>query len=187
MSRPDYPIVTRRLVIRPFVSEDLDHLHAMQSLPEVARYLYWEPRNREQVRQALERKIAQSTLEREGEALTLAVVLPEPEGRLIGEVNLDWISEQHGQGEIGFVFHPGYQGCGYAREAAEEMLRLAFTGLGLHRVFGRCDPRNTSSAALMRRLGMRQEACFRHKEIFKGEWGDEAHYAILAEEWSPRA
>jgi len=35
----------------------------------------------------------------------------------------------------------------------------------------------------MRRLGMRQEAHLRHNEWFKGEWGDELIFAILAEEW----
>src|SRR5580692_10905086 len=51
--RPEYPIRTERLILRPFAESDLEDLHAFQSLPEVARYLYWEPRDREQVRQAL--------------------------------------------------------------------------------------------------------------------------------------
>ena len=36
----------------------------------------------------------------------------------------------------------------------------------------------------LRRLNMRQEAHFREAEIFKGAWGEELVFAILADEWS---
>src|SRR5919197_1471769 len=79
-------------------------------------------------------------------------------------------------------FRPGDlddQGRGYAGEAAEVVLRLGFADLGLHRIIGRCDPRNLPSARLLARLGMRREAHFIHNERFKGEWGDDLVYAIL--------
>jgi RimJ/RimL family protein N-acetyltransferase len=73
-------------------------------------------------------------------------------GQVVGEVNLQWLSHRHRQGEIGFVFHPGYQGRGLATEAAEATLRLGFEGLGLHRLIGRCDALNLPSARLMERV-----------------------------------
>ena len=63
------------------------------------------------------------------------------------------------------------------------LLRLGFEELGLHRIIGRCDGRNTASAKVMERLGMRREAHFRQNELVKGEWCDELVYAMLAEEW----
>jgi RimJ/RimL family protein N-acetyltransferase len=168
---------TRRLVLRRFRMEDLEDLLAIQSLPEVARYLYWEPRDREEVREALAEKVAG-----EPECLQLAVELIAAR-RVIGEVTLRRLSREHRQGEIGFVFHPAYQGQGYAREAAEAMLRIGFLDWGLHRIIGRCDARNHRSARLMERLGMRLEAHFQENEIFKGEWGDELVYAILDREF----
>lgn len=79
--------------------------------------------------------------------------------------------------------NPDYSGHGYATEAAQAMLALGFTELGLHRIYGRCDARNDASSKLMVRLDMRREAHFRHNEIFKGEWGDEFVYAMLQSEW----
>jgi RimJ/RimL family protein N-acetyltransferase len=38
----------------------------------------------------------------------------------------------------------------------------------------------------MERLGMRKEAHFVQNERFKGEWGDELVYAILATEYRGR-
>lgn len=176
------PITTERLLLRPFSPGDLADLHAIHSQPDVVRYLYWEARSPDESRAALERHQRHDRLEREGDRLVLAVVRRDT-GRLIGEVSLRWLSEEHRQGEIGFVFHPDAQGKGYAREAATAVLDLAFGALGLHRVIGRTDARNETSAALMRRLGMRQEAHFVQSEIFKGEWGDELVFAILDGEW----
>lgn len=187
MLRPDYPIETARLTLRPFTEDDLDALYAYQNLPEVARYLYNEPRDLAATAEVLERRVAVTALEQPGDILVLAVVLRET-GELVGEVNLEWLSERHRQGEFGFVFNPAHHGNGYAGEAAVEMLRLGFDGLGLHRIIGRCDGRNRASAALMARLGMRREAHFVQNELVKGEWADEIVYAMLAREWvDPRA
>ncbi len=185
MLRPSYPIITDRLILRPFTEGDLDALHAYHSLPEVTRYLYWDPRDRAATAEALAKRVSMSALEKEGEVLVLAVVLRDS-GVLVGEVNLAWRSAEHRQGEFGFVFDPAHHGHGYAREAAVEMLRLGFDGLGLHRIIGRCDGRNDASANLMAKLGMRCEAHFVQNEVVKGEWTDEIVYAMLAEEWAAR-
>jgi RimJ/RimL family protein N-acetyltransferase len=183
--RPAYPLETARLVLRPFEPGDLEALFAFHSLPEVARFLYWEARDRDQVRAVLEGKLRQRALEDEGQVLALAVVWPGV-GTVVGEISLQWLSRRDRQGEIGFVFHPGYQGLGLATEAAEELLRLGFAELGLHRLIGRCDALNLPSARLMERLGMRREAHFVHSEWFKGRWGDELVYAMLEDEWRDR-
>jgi RimJ/RimL family protein N-acetyltransferase len=181
----DEPLRTERLLLRPFTDDDVDDVVAYHSLPEVVRYLYWEVRDRNQVRELLVQRRQRARLAEEGDVATLAVVLQET-GRVIGEVNLHWVSEVHRQGEFGFVFHPDFHGHGYAAEAASRLLDLAFDSLDLHRVYGRADAQNVASAALMRRLGMRQEAHFVQNEIFKGAWGDEVVFAILAQEWARR-
>jgi RimJ/RimL family protein N-acetyltransferase len=176
-------IETERLLLRPFRENDLDDLHAIRSLPEVVRYLYGDVCSREEVEELLAERAAMTSLSDDDDALVLAAARRD-DGRVIGDVVLWLRSRKHRQGEIGFAFHPDAQGRGYAREAATALLVLAFGPLGLHRVFGRTDARNDASAALMRRLGMRQEAHFRENEIFKGAWGDELVFAVLESEWT---
>ncbi|OZM74650.1 GNAT family N-acetyltransferase [Amycolatopsis antarctica] len=183
MLTPTYPIRTARLVLRPFTQTDLDELHAFQSLPEVARYLYWEARSRQETADALEKRIAGARITTEGQTLALAVERTDT-GALIGDLTLCWLSAEHRRGEIGFVFHPDHHGHGYAQEAAEALLLLAFRDLGLRRAVGHCDARNTASAALMRRLGMTLDARLRENQFFKGDWTDELVYAILEREWA---
>jgi len=185
MLRPDFPITTARLLLRPYRLDDLEDLYAIQSREDVNRYLYWSPRTREEVADVLGKRATMSVLAEEGDIMVLAVELRET-GTVIGDVNLAWRSEEHRQGEFGFVFHPDYHGRGYAGEAAVEMLRLGFEGLGLHRIVGRADGRNAASARLMEKLGLRREAHFVQNERVKGEWTDEVVYAMLATEWADR-
>ena len=57
------PLETERLVLRRFREDDLDALFDIHSRADVARYLYWEPRSREQVRAV---QLVNSTPKREG-------------------------------------------------------------------------------------------------------------------------
>ena len=86
--------------------------------------------------------------------------------------------------EIGWVFHPGWHGRGYATEAARALLDYGFRELGLHRIIATCQPENPASYRVMEKIGMRREGHFR-KCIYRGgeTWWDEYFYAILAEEW----
>ena len=180
--RPSYPLLTERLLLRPFADDDLDALYAIESREDVARYLYWGPRSRDEVREALQRRREMTAIDDERDAVRLAAVLRDSD-TLIGDVSLQRVSREHRQGEIGFVMHPDHHGRGYATEAMLVLLRLGFEESGLHRIIGRCDGRNAASARLMERLGMRREAHFRENEFIKGEWTDELVYAMLAEEW----
>jgi RimJ/RimL family protein N-acetyltransferase len=181
--QPDWPLETERLRLRRFEAGDLDAYHVIQSDESVARYLYNEPRTLDETRDALERKIAGAALRHEGEWMSAAVVLRET-GELVGDVDLLWASEQHRQGEIGFVFHPAHHGRGYATEAARPLLEFAFGRMGLHRVVGRTEARNAASARVLEKLGMRREAHFLENEWVKGEWQSELVYAVLASEWA---
>jgi RimJ/RimL family protein N-acetyltransferase len=178
----DREIRTERLLLRRYRESDLDRLAAIKALPEVARYLYGGPATREEVEQLLERRIAATHLEKDDDWVVLAVERQE-DGMLLGDVTIFLRSVEHRQAEVGWIFHPDAAGHGYATEASRALIHLAFDDLDAHRVFARTDARNHPSSALCRRLGMRQEAHFRESELFKGAWGDELVFAVLATEW----
>jgi RimJ/RimL family protein N-acetyltransferase len=183
--RSPWRITTARLVLRPFTDGDLDALHAIHSREEVTRYLYWGARTPEETRAALSAKVKRTALSEElGDGDSLAIAAERRDsGMLIGDCSL-WIqSAIHRQGEIGYVFHPDHHGHGFATEASRELLRLAFDRLRLHRVAGRLDARNRSSARVLERLGMRLEARLRENEWVKREWTDELIYGLLEREW----
>jgi RimJ/RimL family protein N-acetyltransferase len=181
---PDYPIRTARLLLRPLdPATDVDAVHGYQSRADVTRYVPYGPRTRDEVAANLSDPTrVRSGLDEEGQVLNLAVVLAES-GQVIGEAMIFWRSRRDQLGELGYILDPDAHGHGYAVEACEAMLALAFDGLGLHRVIARIDERNAASAAVARRLGMRHESTFIENEWFKGEWSSEIDFAILDREW----
>jgi RimJ/RimL family protein N-acetyltransferase len=175
------PIETSRLRLRSYARDVVAALHAIQSREDVHRWLYSGPRSEDEVRAAIESRIARLRDAPEtGVALAVDIAAT---GELVGDVSLTLGSPEHRQAEIGFILHPGHQGRGYATEAAEAMVALAFSTYDLHRVYGRLEARNIASARVLEKLGMRREAHLVENEWVKGEWQSELIYALLAREW----
>ena len=185
MDFSDYRVETERMVLRPYTADDFAAMADMHGREEVARYLLWKPRDVDASRQALERHLT-PRLENAGDGMTLAGVDKET-GRFVGEFVLFLRSTDHRGGEVGYILHPDFFGRGLAGEGARVILQIGFEEMNLHRIVGRLDARNTASARVLEKLGMRREAHFVRNEIVKGEWTDEVVYAMLAEEWGSRS
>jgi RimJ/RimL family protein N-acetyltransferase len=182
---PPLPLRTERLVIRAYTPADLEAVLAYQSLPEVGRYIPWQPRTRESMPAIMDRKVGATTLAKDDDVLELAVTLAD-DGRVIGEVLLFLRSAAHENGEVGWALDPAHQGHGYATEAAREILRLAFEDAGMRRVTARIEKRNVASQRVCERLGMRREAELVENEWLNGELSTEVDYALLEREWRER-
>ncbi|MGW1681852.1 GNAT family N-acetyltransferase [Saccharopolyspora sp. NPDC002376] len=176
------PIITDRLLLRPFTLDNADDVWAYQRKPDVAQHLLWEARDREQTEAAVEQMTRENALTGDGDCLSLAAVLPDT-GQVVGQVELVLLSQANQQGEVGYIFNPDFQGKGLATEAVRAVLRLGFEELDLHRIIGRCSAHNLASAKLMERLGMRREAHFVDSMIIEGTWREELVYAMLQREW----
>jgi RimJ/RimL family protein N-acetyltransferase len=59
------------------------------------------------------------------------------------------------------VFHPDFHGKEFATEAAEAVLWLGFANLGLHRIIGCLNARNTGSARVLGEAGHATRGAFR--------------------------
>ncbi|GAA0522731.1 N-acetyltransferase [Paractinoplanes deccanensis] len=174
-------LITDRLLLRPLRPGDEADVLAYRGRADVSRYLESEPMTPGDVEGFIAERATATSLDKDGDRILLAAEL---DGHVIGDVRLRAGRLEDAQGELGWVFHPGHHGRGYATEAARALMRLGFEDLGLHRVWAQLDPRNKASARVCERLGMRQEALLIEESRFKGEWGDLAIYALLAREWT---
>ncbi len=181
----EQPVRTERLLLRTLRPGDADAIHAYRSLPEVARYVPFEPMSPELIAERLQGFWARTRANGEGEGIVVGFERVDT-GELVGDLALMLVSDEHRGGEIGWVLNPGHGGHGYATEAARAGLGLMFAA-GLHRVVARVDARNGPSLRLCERLGMRREATLVANEWFKGEWSDEVDFALLEDEWSERS
>ena len=176
-----WPLVTERLQLRLFQPGDTEWLYQLYSQPDVARFLLDEPWTKEVTEEKLAGNLAKTGIESPNGSLELAV---EYQGVPIGNVTL-WLTDStYGQGEVGWVFNPKYGGRGFASEAVQAVLALGFEHYDLHRIVAQMDARNSASAALARRVGLRQEAHLIQNWFSKGEWTDTLIFAQLATEYA---
>ena len=175
-------ITTSRLTLRRFELSDLDALYAIYSDERVARYLYWDVRDRAGTAEVLSRKMAAPVELVDENVLPVAVVLRES-GTLIGDFMLRWARNEHRQGETGGSLLPAVHGRGFASEIYTELIALGFTQFGLHRIFANCDGRNHASIRSLEKAGLHREAHLVENEFVKGEWTDEVILAIRRDQW----
>ncbi|HEY2643081.1 MAG TPA: GNAT family N-acetyltransferase [Galbitalea sp.] len=182
------PIRTERVTIRLMTPDDVDAVYSYQSREDVCRYLLHGPRTREDLVERVSKYAEATTLAADGDYWQLGIELTVPEraAQFIGELYFTISNLESSRAEIGWTMHPDFHGHGYATEAANALLDVAFRDIGLHRVYAELDPRNTASIALCTRLGMREEAHFVQDLWFKGEWADTGIYALLRDEWLAR-
>jgi RimJ/RimL family protein N-acetyltransferase len=135
------------------------------------------------VRAMIAERLDRVALEQGGDHLSLVVTLQEDPDTPIGTAMLRWVSEEHAQGEVGYVLHPDQQGKGYATELTRTLVDLGFRETELHRIFGRLDARNKASQRVLEKAGMRVEAHLVENEWVKGEWTSEIVCAVLRTEW----
>jgi RimJ/RimL family protein N-acetyltransferase len=172
-------LVTTRLRIDALRPDDAAALFAVRSDPAVARYQGWRPADLADARAFIDRQSPAATpmgwFQR-------AIRLRE-NGRLIGDLGVNLPEDAMDSVEFGISLAPVGQGRGYAGEAARALFDHVFGHLGRHRVHASVDPRNLACLALLRSLGMRQEAHHRESLWLHGEWVDDVVFAMLAREW----
>ncbi len=185
MAQLNTPRQTSRLTLREYEASDLDGLTSLYSREDVNRYLYSEPKNKDQMRSVLEAKLNRPREIIDKNVMPVAVVLRDT-NRLVGDFMLRWTADQHRQGEIGGSLHPDFQGQGLAVETYAELLEIGFSDFNLHRIFGRCDGRNSASIRALEKVGLQREAHLIENEFVKGEWTDEVVLAIRRNQWLAR-
>lgn len=177
-----WPIHTARLSLRPATRDDVEATWSFRRLPEVSQWLTRAPATLEDYRQQF----------LEADSLTKTVVI-ELDGQVIGDLMLD-VQDGWGQAEVvdqaratqadlGWVLLPQHTRHGYATEAVQALLKVAFTDLELRRVTASCFADNEGSWRLMERLGMRRETYALAESLHRsGRRLDSMVYALLAEE-----
>ena len=172
---------SKRLFLRKLITSDAGKLFRYRSDPDVSRYQGWAPASESAALRFIEN---QSNIEPgiAGQWFQLAICLQKG-GGLIGDLGLHFPADDDRQAEFGISLDPAHQGRGYADETLRAVISYLFDGLGKHRVFCSVDPRNIASVAMVRRLGMRQEAHFVKSLWFKNEWVDDLVFGLLKNEW----
>ena len=135
-----------RVVLRRFRLDDVPAFVAYRTCAHIARFQSWDaPYSREEGERVI-REMMREHPDTAGQWFQFAVAL-RPAGPLIGDCAAKPDAADPRQCEIGFTIASGYQGHGYATEAARLLVGYLFTGRGKHRSGLACAARVTCARA----------------------------------------
>ena len=164
--------------IRPVMTTDWQAIHSWASLEQVCRYQPWGPNDEGQT-QAFVADAVAAWSEQPQKRFAYAITV---DGAVVGNCELKL--RGNAQAEISYALHPDHWGHGHATLAARKLLDTGFVSHGAHRIFATCDPRNTGSANVLRRLGMTHEGRLRECVLIRDGYRDSDVYSLLDHEWS---
>jgi ribosomal-protein-alanine N-acetyltransferase len=168
-------ITTDRLILRPFVAEDLAELAVIRAKPEVMKYIAdGQPQTREQVAKRLTHYIEHY----EAHGFSMFALINKADGRLIGPGGLFTLRGTT-EIEVGYCLDTPFWGQGLATEMAATWLRYGFAELKLKTIAAVAYPQNTASRRVMEKVGL----TYRQNGIFHGV--NSVYYRIERAQFRP--
>lgn len=167
-------LLTPRLRLEPLNPSHVDGLQALNSNPVVMRYITGRPETPDETRAVVER--VQARWAELGYSWWAFIRFED--GQLIGMGCIQHLNrDPQGPLETGWRLRPEVWGQGYASEAARHMVGWAFKTLQPALICAVCDPANSASSSVMKRLGMTYTGT--------GRWYDMdcERYDITAAQW----
>ena len=146
-------IVTRRLVLREFTTDDAAAFLAYQADPRYAEFYAPDEVGPEHGRALLD-LFARWAAERPRRNYQLAIAERRDPHGLLGCCGLRLLGRDPGTAELGLELAASCWGRGYATEAARALLAFGFRELALDEVRGLAVSANARVVALARRLGL---------------------------------
>lgn len=171
-------IESRKLKLVPLKEEDIEDIHQLNSIAEVAQFnTIGIPKDYQTTY-----KIYESMLLNE-DVKGWTIRLKESD-QFIGIFGLRLAPARFRSGEIHYSLLPEYWDKGYGTEAVKSFLKFAFEELNLHRIEAGCAIHNAGSIKVLEKSGFVREGQKRLVLPLKTGWADNYEYAILASDRS---
>lgn len=180
-----FEVRTQRLVIRPLARADVTEFVRYRNLPDVARYQDWPlPYTRDLAHELVDdmERLGAPT---PGEWFQIAIEHGTT-GTLLGDLAV-WLDDTGQLAMLGYTLAPEAQGSGVATEAVAALVDWLFAGgpdrEPVHRISATLDPQNGASARVLEACGFSYEGTARSAAFVRGEWADDARFALLRPDW----
>lgn len=144
------PLLTERLILRPFSSEDAKDIFELNGDPEVLKYTGDQPFG--SIAEARKFILSYNHFEK-WERGRFGVFLRE-NNAFIGWCGLKY-HEDTGETDLGYRFKKQFWGKGYGTEAAAFALKDGFERLHLKRIYAEAYSENKGSIRIMEKVGMK--------------------------------
>jgi RimJ/RimL family protein N-acetyltransferase len=144
------PLLTERLILRPFSSEDAKDIFELNGDPEVMKYKGDQPFG--SIAEARKFILSYNHFEKWGRG-RFGVFLKE-NNAFIGWCGLKY-HEESGETDLGYRFKKQFWGKGFGTEAAAFALKDGFERLHLKKIYAEAYLENKGSIRIMEKIGMK--------------------------------
>jgi [ribosomal protein S5]-alanine N-acetyltransferase len=148
-------IETGRLIIRPYIQDDLMECFRLMQDKDLFRYLDMDVMSLEQYKRLFIWIIdCYNTGVEEDFKYSFAITLKE-NGIQVGWCGIGGLEYDHSVKEIFYLIGKEHWGKGYAKEATVALLDYGFNTIGLNEVVAICKPDNIASQKVIRNMGLK--------------------------------
>ena len=164
---PNQPIETERLILRPVLDTDVDGMFALDSDPEVHKYLGNMPITKKSEVEEYIRFLQQQYKER---GIGRWAVIHKETNEFMGWSGIKYLNESEQMNgiynvcELGYRFIPKFWGKGYATESAQAWVDYMFNEAGVKSLYAAADIPNKGSVNVLQKVG------FEITDEFVFEW-----------------
>ncbi len=148
------PLLTKRLLLRSLMFEDVEDIQRLAGEYDVAATLCYMPHPYEDGMAEEWIRACSEKFEKD-KALNFAITR-RPDRNFIGAIELR-LDREIENGELGFWIGKPYWGCGYCTEAAKAVVAYSFKVLKLDRICAYHFEKNLASGRVLQKIGMRYE------------------------------
>jgi ribosomal-protein-alanine N-acetyltransferase len=160
-----FPILeSERVILRQFVDTDLENVFKGLSHPEIIKYYGISFDSLEATK---EQMTWFADLEKNNTGIWWAVC-SKADGSFLGAGGLNALSTEHKKAEIGFWLLPESWGKGLMTETMPLICNYAFNEIGLHRIEGFVETKNTNCKKAMAKLKFNLEGTMQDCEVKNG-------------------
>jgi len=165
LPQPQPTLVSSRLTLRPFSSDDVPVVVWLAGSDSVANTTLTIPHPYHP--SDATKWISNHRLDYERANSANFAIAINKTAEVIGAIGLVF-SPSFFKAEMGYWIGVDYWNCGYATEAAKRVLQWAFESLHLNRVFAQYFCHNPASGRVLTKLGMREEGRLR-QDVYKND------------------
>jgi len=167
----------KKVILRLVERTDLETLVVWRNNPAISKYFF----NVLPLSLSGQDRWFEDLLRRDDKKL---FIIETKEHLSVGTIGLDRIDRRNQSAELGnMLIEPGHLGKGLAGDAALALLRFAFTGLNLNRIYLKVFSWNESAIKLYLKCGFQKEGLLRQAVYKGGGFQDLVLMAILRDEF----
>lgn len=173
-------LVTNRLRLKDYTSDDFKHYWQLKSNRRVWEYAAFSPYESECEASHHFNQLIESLKDN---PYQFSALWTKESNRFVGEAGIISFNQRTNKCVIGYNLLPEFWNIGFATEITKALVSYAFEEMVIERVEALVMSQNTASCNVLKKSGFTLEGTLRHFTKINDQYFDVCYYAIISPDW----